>query len=162
MKLSVIVAVAENWVIGRDNALIWRLSADLKRFKSITSGHTVLMGRKTFDSLGRALPNRRNVVITRNDCLSCEGVEFVQSIDAALALLKDEDEVFIIGGGSIYKEMLNNADNLYLTVVHTEPKGDTYFPEIDDSWKEISRESYKADEKNEFDYEFVNYIRNMV
>ncbi len=160
MILSMIVAAAENNVIGRDNGLIWRLSADLKRFKALTTGHTILMGRKTFESIGRALPHRRNIVITRNLNFKAEGCEVVHSVEEALALTKDEDEVFVTGGGTIYKKLWDRADRLYLTVVHLECEGDTVIPPIDlNVWREVSREEGKADEKNEHDYTFINYER---
>lgn len=160
MVLSIIVAAAENGVIGRDNGLIWHLPADLKHFKTITTGHTILMGRRTFESIGKALPNRRNIVITRNPDYRAEGCELAGSVDEALKMTEGEEEVFITGGGPIYKETWNRADRLYLTVVHTEVEGDTKIPAVSpECWKEVSRESHKADDKNEFDYTFVNYVR---
>lgn len=160
MILSIIVAAAENNVIGRDNGLVWRLSADLKRFKALTTGHTVLMGRKTYESVGKALPNRRNIVISRNPDYKAVGCEVVRGVEEALELTKGEDEVFVTGGGTIYKELWDKADRLYLTVVHQECEGDTVIPSVDpEKWREVSREEYQADEKNEFDYTFINYER---
>lgn len=160
MVLSIIVAAAENNVIGRDNGLEWRLSGDLKHFKALTTGHTILMGRKTYESVGRALPNRRNIVISRNADYKAEGCEVVRSIEEALELTKHEDEVFITGGGTIYKELWDRADRLYLTIVHQNCVGDTVIPAVDpNKWKETSREEHKADEKNECDYTFINYER---
>lgn len=160
MVLSIIVASAENSVIGRNNALIWHISADLKHFKQLTTGHTIIMGRKTFESIGKALPNRRNIVISRNPGFKAEGCEIVESIPMALEISKSEDEVFIIGGGTIYHEMWDQADRLYLTLVHTQVEGDTFIPAIDpEFWTEIRREDGKADDKNEFDYSFVDYER---
>lgn len=160
MILSIIVAAAENLVIGRDNALIWHLSADLKYFKQLTTGHTIIMGRKTFESIGKALPNRRNIVITRNCDFQAEGCEKAASIEEALDMVCQEEEVFIIGGGSIYKEVWDRADRLYLTLVHTLAEGDTFIPSIQyDEWKLLHRSDFKADEKNEFDYSFVDYER---
>jgi len=160
MTLSIIVAIAKNNVIGKNNQLIWHLSADLKRFKSLTTGHTILMGRKTFESIGKALPNRRNIVISRSSNHDeIDGVEWADSIDKALEMSTLDEEVYIIGGASIYKTMINKADKLYLTLVDVVPKGDVFFPEVDDSWKELSREFHKADDKNEFDYLFVDYDR---
>ena len=160
MVLSIIVAAAENNVIGRDNGLVWRLSGDLKHFKALTTGHTILMGRKTYESVGRALPNRRNIVISRNADYKAEGCEVVRSIEEALELTKHEDEVFITGGGTIYKELRDRADRLYLTIVHQNCVGDTVIPAVDpNKWKETSREEHKADEKNECDYTFINYER---
>lgn len=161
MILSIIVAAAENLVIGHNNALIWHISADLKHFKQLTTGHTIIMGRKTFESIGRALPNRRNVVITRNKDYQADGCEIAESIEEALKMVVTEDEVFIIGGGSIYRESWERADRLYLTLVHTEVEGDTFIPAIDsDKWEVICRQDFKADEKNEFDYSFVDYKRH--
>ncbi|MEG0794983.1 MAG: dihydrofolate reductase [Odoribacter sp.] len=162
MELSIIVAAAENNVIGRDNGLIWHLSADLKRFKALTTGHTVLMGRKTFQSIGRALPNRRNVVISKNPDFVVEGVEVVAGISEAMELLEGEGKVFIIGGGSIYREFWNKVSRLYLTKVHTSPEGDTFIPNIDlDEWDLICQEGYEADEKNEYNYTFIDYQRKL-
>lgn len=160
MVLSIIVAAAENNVIGRDNGLVWRLSADLKRFKALTTGHTILMGRKTYESVGKALPNRRNIVISRNPDYKAAGCEVVRGVEEALELTKGEDEVFVTGGGTIYKELWDKADRLYLTVVHQECEGDTVIPPVDPGkWKEVSREAHQADEKNECDYTFINYER---
>lgn len=159
MILSIIVAVSENGVIGRDNALIWRLSNDLKRFKALTTGHSVIMGRKTYESMGKPLPNRRNIVISRDLAYRIEGAECAASIEQALDLVAVENEVFIIGGGMIYKEMWGKAQRLYLTVVHTEVEGDTFLPEVGPDWKEISRESHQSDEKNEYPFTFIDYIR---
>lgn len=160
MELSIIVAAAENNVIGRDNGLIWHLSADLKRFKALTTGYTLLMGRKTFDSIGRPLPNRRNVVISHNTSLKIPGVEVVGGLEEALEMVKDEDKVFIIGGGTIYNEFWNKADSLYLTRVYVKPQGDTFIPEINSSdWELINREDFQADEKNEYAYSFIDYRR---
>lgn len=160
MYLSIIVAVSENQVIGRDNGLIWRLSGDLKRFKALTTGHTVVMGRKTFESMGRALPNRRNIVITRNAGYRAEGIETVTTIEAALALVADEEEVFVIGGGTIYSALWDQAAKLYLTVVHTVTEGDTYLPEVEEAhWLETGRQRYPGDEKNEFAYTTIDYVR---
>ena len=158
MELAIIVAAAENHVIGRDNGLIWHLSADLKRFKALTTGHAILMGRKTFESMGRALPNRRNVVISGNPGFVAPGAEVVPDIPKALELLKGEERVFVIGGGSIYREFWDKASQLYLSEVHTSPEGDTFIPAIDpDKWELIGREDHYADEKNEFDYSFLDY-----
>lgn len=160
MILSIIVAASKNNVIGRDNALIWHLSADLKHFKQLTTAHTIVMGRKTFESMGRALPNRRNIIITRNPDFCVAGCEIADSLSKALELVKQEDEVFIIGGGMIYREAWDLADRLYLTLVHTEAEGDTLIPAIDmQQWEMIGRTDFHADEKNEFDYSFLTYQR---
>lgn len=160
MILSIIVAASENHVIGCHNTLIWHISADLKRFKQLTSGHTVIMGRKTFESIGRALPNRRNIVISRNTGLQAAGCEQAGTIEEALELVREEEEVFIIGGGTIYREMWEQADRLYFTLVHTEAAGDTYIPVIDaEKWEMVDREDFSAGEKDDFDYSFINFRR---
>lgn len=158
--ISIIVACSENNVIGKDNGLIWRLSNDLKRFKALTTGHAIVMGRKTFESIGRPLPNRRNIILSKN-LESMEGCEIMRSADVVLEFAKSTDEeLFIIGGGQVYEQFLPFADKLYLTLVHTVAEGDTFFPALNrDEWTEVVRESFKADEKNEFDYEFVDYLR---
>ena len=158
MILSIIVAAAENDVIGGNNQLLWRLPNDMKWFKSITTGNTVIMGRKTYDSMGRALPNRRNIVISRDASLCIEGCEVAGSLEQALQLTAGEEEVFIIGGGEIYKQAWNKADKLYLTRVHTEKEGDTHIPEIRPTqWIEESRESHLVDEKHPYPYSFIVY-----
>lgn len=160
MILSIIVAASENNVIGRDNSLIWHLSADLKRFKALTTGNTVVMGRKTFESIGKALPNRRNIVISRNPEFVAEGCEVVRSVESALEIAQDDPQVFVIGGGSIYRKLWDRANRLYLTQVHTDVEGDTFIPAVDVAvWREIKREFHWADEKNEFNYSFIDYQR---
>lgn len=152
--ISIIVAIASNRTIGADNKLLWHISEDLQHFKSITTGHPVIMGRKTFESLGRPLPRRQNVVITRNASYAPEGVTVVHSLEEALALFPADDEVFVIGGGEIYREAMHLADKIYLTVVEKDYEGDTHFPEIDPSeWRQISRE-YNACGKD-FPHPFV-------
>lgn len=159
MSISLIVAAAKNNAIGKDNALLWHLSADLKRFKALTTGHPVIMGRKTFESIGKPLPNRRNIVISRSLPV-IQGCEVVASVDEALALINSGEEAFIIGGASIYKALWHVAGRLYLTLVKTELEGDTFIPEIKtDEWKEIRREDFDADGKNEFGYSFIDYVR---
>lgn len=158
--ISIIVAAAENNVIGNNNALIWHISADLKHFKQLTTGHTVVMGRKTYESIGRALPNRRNIVISRNPDFHPEDCETVSSVEEALRLTDGEEEVFIIGGGTIYREMWDKAERLYITLVHTVAEGDTSIPEIDRTrWKVVSRQDFKAGEKDDYDYSFIDYRR---
>lgn len=158
MILSIIVAAAENNVIGRDNGLIWKLSADLKHFKALTTGHTIIMGRKTFESIGRPLPNRRNVIISRNPAYRAEGCEVVESIDDALKLVEDENESFIVGGGTIYKALWDRAERIYLTRVHTRAEGDTFIPELETGrWELLGQENFPADDRNEFAYSFINY-----
>jgi len=153
--ITVIAAVAENNAIGKNNDLIWSLSADLKRFKKVTTGHYILMGRNTFESIGRPLPNRTTIIITRNKSYFKEGCLIASSLEKAIELAKEEKEIFIIGGAQIYKETMakNLADRLDVTLVHEAFDADVYFPKIDAKvWKETKREAFKADEKNEFDY----------
>jgi dihydrofolate reductase len=160
MKLSIIVAASRNNVIGKDNQLIWRLSADLKRFKALTTGHTIIMGRKTFDSIGKPLPNRTSVIITRQEDYKMEGCIVVHSLEEALQTVKEDEKVFIIGGGTIYKEAIDKADELFLTLVHAEFEGDTYFPEIkNETWESVARKDCLPDEKNEYPYSFIDYKR---
>ena len=153
--IKIIVATSKNRVIGNDNKLIWRLSSDLKRFKELTSGNPVVMGRKTFESIGKPLPNRRNIIITRNENYEVDGCEVVSSLEEAFLLTNND--CFIIGGGEIYKQSMDSADKIYLTLVNCEVEGDTYFPEIDSNWKKISRKDFESDEKNEYNYSFIEY-----
>lgn len=159
--LTIIVAKSENNIIGRENQLIWHLPNDLKHFKNLTSGHPIIMGRKTFDSIGKPLPNRTNIVITRNSKWNVEGVLLANSLDKAIEKAKEFDsEIFIIGGGKIYEQAMKLADVLVVTEVHHSFEGDTKFPEIDLSiWKEVSREKFEKDEKHAFHYSFVRYER---
>lgn len=162
MKNSIIVAISDNNVIGKNNGLLWRLSADMRFFKEKTTGHHIIMGRKTFESLGnRLLPNRTSIVISRNaDYQLPEGGILATSIENAIAKVKDETEAFFIGGEQIYKSALPFVDTLYITRVHHTFDGDAFFPEIDKSqWKLVSSEHHKADEKNEYDYTFETYQR---
>ena len=158
MIISQIVAVSTNGVIGKDNDLIWRLSSDLKYFKKVTTGHHIIMGRKNYESIGRPLPNRTSVIITRNKDYQADGCVIVNSLSEALNVARDngETEACIIGGGEIYNMSLAITDKVYLTEVHEEFEGDTYYPALDKSkWKEVSRDSFKADDKNAHDYSFV-------
>lgn len=160
MIVSAVVAIAENYAIGKNNELLWYLPADLKHFKAVTSGHTVIMGRKTYDSIGKPLPNRRNVVITRKTDLLIPDVEITHSIDEALLLCSNEAEVFIIGGAEIYKSALDCTDRIYLTTVHASYEADAYFPEIDrKQWHETEIEKHLPDEKNKLAYTFSTLLR---
>ncbi len=154
------VAVAENGVIGTQNALPWRLSADLRRFKSLTLGHTVIMGRKTFESIGKGLTGRRNLVVSRNPEFRPEGAERVPSLEAALEVAGPAGEVFVIGGADVYRQAMPLATRIYLTLVHASPEGDTHFslPGAP-AWKLVSTESHGADDRNEFSFEFRVYER---
>ncbi len=158
MKLAVIAAVARNGAIGKDNALLWRLPEDLKFFKRTTLGHPVIMGRKTFESIGRPLPGRRNIVITRNTQWRHEGVDVACSLDAALALLSGADEPFVIGGGEIYAQALPRADVVVLTEVDAEFSGDTFFPQWNrEAFNELTRETHTSPDG--WAYHFVTYQR---
>lgn len=157
--VSVIVAVAENGVIGDKNTLLWHISEDLRNFKRVTSGHPVIMGRKTFDSLGRPLPNRTNVVITRQN-LEIEGCKVVHSLEEALSLFSPEEELFVIGGAQIYAEALPVADRFYLTRVHHAYEGDTSFPKWNESeWTLMESERFERGEKYENPFTIEIYER---
>ncbi|MFC2080223.1 dihydrofolate reductase [Bacteroidota bacterium] len=160
-NISIIVAIAENNAIGKDNLLLWHLSDDLKRFKKLTTGKTVIMGRNTFLSLPNgALPNRKNIVITDQAEEQFEGCEMAYSIEDALKLAGETTESFIIGGGMIYRQMLPMAGKLYLTTVHKSFDADTFFPEIDYSlWKELESEFVNSGEKNEYPHTYTLYSR---
>ncbi len=159
MILSIIVAIAKNHTIGKDNKLLWYLPNDLKHFKDVTTGHTVIMGRKTFDSVGKPLPRRRNIVVTRQ-AISIEGCEVTPSIEAAIALCKAEDEVFIVGGAEIYRQAIPLTNRIYLTIIDQDFEGDTFFPELNpDEWQETDREDFEPDEKNKYKYAFITLVR---
>ncbi|MBI1283814.1 MAG: dihydrofolate reductase [Thiobacillus sp.] len=159
-RVSVIAALARNRVIGIENRLPWRLPEDLAHFKALTLGHPILMGRKTFESLGRPLPGRTNIVITRNPGYRPEGCLVADSIPAAVALCKDADEVFFIGGAELYAQAIPLADRLYLTEVDTEAEGDAWFPDYDRSaFQEISRESHAGEKRDVLRFDFVVYER---
>lgn len=162
MTLSIICALTQNHAIGNKGGLLYYLPADLKHFKQLTTGHTILMGRKTFESLPKgALPNRRNVVVTHQPSYSAPGIEVFHSIEDALQACKDDDEVFAIGGESIYNATLPLAQRLCLTHIEATPsEADTFFPSFDKvQWVEEWREHHEPDEKNKLSYDFVNYIR---
>jgi dihydrofolate reductase len=162
MRISLIAAMAENGIIGRGGQLPWRLSADLKRFKRLTTGHTVIMGRKTWESIGRPLPDRRMVVITRQSGYQADGVTIVGSLDEALAVAQsaNEDDAFIIGGAEVYRLALPKADRLYITLVLADVAGDTKFPEVDwETWARIDTETVDADADNEYPHLFYVFER---
>lgn len=158
---TIVVAMGEKNEIGADNKLLWHLPKDLKHFKDLTSGHPVIMGRKTYESIGKALPNRTNIVISRKKDWFQEGILIVGSIKEALKFAKKiNEEVFIIGGGNIYEQTMEKADKLEVTLVKTELKADTYFPKIDPKvWKKTNEIFHEKDEKNEFDFYFQTYER---
>lgn len=156
--ITLIAAASENDVIGNDNKLIWHLSDDLKHFKDLTKGHCVIMGRKTFESMPKALPNRTNIVITRKHDYTAKNAIVVHSIHEALEKANNDKQPFIIGGGEIYSQSILLADRIELTRVHTEVNGDAYFPKIDlKIWNEVSREEKFKNEKNEFNFTFIRY-----
>lgn len=155
MKISMIAAMAQDRVIGKDNAMPWHLPADFAWFKQSTLGKPIVMGRKTFESIGRPLPGRHNIVISRNPDYSAEGVTVVADIAAAKVAAGDVEELMIIGGGSIYAACLSEADRLYLTFIDLSVEGDTRFPEWGNDWQEVHSESYQADDKNAHDMRFV-------
>jgi dihydrofolate reductase len=161
MKIGLVAALSRNQVIGRDNALPWHLPADLKRFKAITLGKPIIMGRKTYDSIGRPLPGRQNIVISRNPDFTADGVTVVENIDAAIEAAREAPEVMVIGGATIYYQFLPRADRLYLTVVHTQiDDGDAFFPAYNRrEWRLTREETHPADEQNPHPYSFMTWQR---
>ena len=162
MTISAIVAISKNRAIGKDNQIPWYLPADLKYFKKKTSGHHLLMGRKSFLSIGRPLPNRINMVLTRDPFFVASGITTVHSIEEGIQLAKEagEEELFIIGGGEIYRQCLPLTEKIYLTEVDVEVDGDTFFPELpEDEWALMSQDPQSPDEKNKFSYNFKVYRR---
>ena len=159
--ISAIVAMAENRVIGAQNRLPWHLPADLAHFKSITTGHPILMGRKTYESIGKPLPNRTNIILTRDPHYRADGCLVVSSIDDALAqATSNQQEIFIIGGAEIYQQLLPRIQRLYITLVHEIFDGDVFFPELNmNEWKEVAHEAHTADEKNVYPFSFLVYER---
>jgi dihydrofolate reductase len=158
--ITIIAAIAANNALGKDNKLIWYLPADLKRFKKVTSNHHIIMGRKTYESLGKPLPNRVNIIITRNPNYAAKGCIVVHSLSEAIKAAENDPSPYILGGAEIYEQAMNVADKLDLTFVHHEFDADAFFPEIDlNVWEESSREDFKADAKNKYDYSFVTYTK---
>ncbi len=155
--IKLIVAASKNGIIGDSNKLIWNLPSDLKRFKELTTGHPIVMGRKTYQSIGRPLPNRRNIIITRDNTFEVEGCEVVNSIEEALLLTNND--CFIIGGGEIYKQTIPIAEQIYMTIIEEEFHGDTEFPELNRSWYISKKEDFSKDEKNPYNYSFIFYER---
>ena len=156
-NITIIVAVAANNVIGKNNDLIWHISEDLKRFKSLTSGHAIIMGRKTFESLPKALPNRTNIVVTRNRSYRAEGALVCYSMEKALQLAVNDQQPFIIGGGEIYRNALSFANTIELTRVHRDFEGDTFFPEIDSKYWELVWEEPQTKALDNIPYSFITY-----
>lgn len=162
MLLSLIVAAAQNGVIGRDNQLIWHLPDDLKQFKRLTTGHPILMGRKTFESIGKPLPNRTSIVITRNQHWQFEGVIVVNTVEEAIEAARQTgtEEAFVIGGAEIYQMMLPATDKIYLTEVKADFEGDAFFriPDLNE-WREVQRTAHTTDEKHAVAFDFVELVR---
>ena len=160
MKISMVVAMDTNGVIGRDNELPWHLPADLQHFKRTTMGKPILMGRKTHESIGRPLPGRTNIVITRGSGYRAEGCVVVNSIDAALEAAGEQDEIMVIGGAEFYRQVLPRTDTIYLTRIHEAFDGDTCFPELNVAdWREVERSDHASDSKNPHDYSFIRLDR---
>lgn len=160
MTLTLIAAAAENNALGKDNDLVWHLPDDFKRFKQITSGHYIIMGRKTFESFPKPLPNRTHVIITRQKDYKAEGCIVVNSLDDAIAACPKGEEIFVIGGGEIYKQSIDRADKIELTRVHTTVDADAFFPSIDNSkFKLVDEEYHPKDEKHKFDYTYKTYLK---
>ena len=161
--LSIIAAIANNNVIGKDNGLIWHLPEDLKRFKKLTTGHTIIMGRKTFESLGRVLPNRKHIVLCKSGKLQIqnENVEIVTDIEQLKPYIKSKEENFVIGGASIYQLLMPYANKMYITKIHHSFEGDTFFPKIDEAqWTIIAKEKGIKNEENPYEYDYIDYVRN--
>ncbi len=160
--LSIIVAIANQNVIGKDNQLIWHLPEDLKRFKKLTTGHTIIMGRKTFESLGRVLPNRKHIVLCNDKKLEIadENVEILNDVSKLEPYIHSEEEHFVIGGATIYQLLMPQVSKMYITKIHQDFEGDVYFPQIEEEkWQIVSKEQGVKDEKNPYDYEYITYVR---
>ncbi len=158
--ISMIVAMAENRAIGKNNDLLWHLPDDFKHFKKVTMGKPILMGRKTYESIGKPLSGRENIVVTRDETFFAEGITLVNSIPSALEASEQYDEVIVIGGASFYKQMLPQTERLYVTVVHETFDADAFFPEIDvASWGVIDKSEHEADERHAYRFSFISYQR---
>lgn len=160
-SLSIITAMDQNRLIGRDNALPWHLPADLAFFKKTTLGKPILMGRKTYESIGRPLPGRQNIIISRDPNYRIDGCDTATGIEQALEMIKNQPEAMLIGGSSLYQQTIDLADKLYITFIHSQFEGDAWFPEIpSQNWVESAREDHSADDKNAYNYSFVTYLRS--
>lgn len=158
-QISIIVAMAKHRVIGKDKDMPWHLPADLKHFRVKTEGKPIIMGRKTYESIGRPLPKRHNIIVSRNADYEAEGCDVVDSLEAAVKIAGDVEELFIIGGGFLYEQTIDQADRLYLTFIDVEVDGDTFFPPYEQlSLTQVAHEKHLKDEKNPYDYEFVEYV----
>ena len=160
MLISIVVAVAENGVIGRENTLPWRLPDDLRRFKELTLGKPIVMGRRTYESIGRPLPGRTNIVVSRQRDLQIEGCVVVDSMDGAIAAARDASEIMLVGGAQLYREVMPRVDRIYLTRVHAHIEGDVFFPALDSKlWQETNIATHAADERHAYSFTFVNLER---
>lgn len=161
--ISLIVAMSENNVIGRDGDMPWHISDDLKRFKRLTMGHHMIMGRKTYDAIGRLLPGRTTIILTKQSDLKVSSALIANDFDQAVELAGDDSEIFVVGGGEVYRIALPKAETLYVTRIHTTIDGDTTFPNVDwDAWQLIDSDPHPAGGKNEFDFTFETYQRHLV
>ena len=161
MIISLIVAMDRNGVIGKDGTIPWHLSSDLQHFRKITMGKPIVMGRKTHESIGRPLPGRENIVVTRDGDFHAPGCTVLHAVEDVFNYCGGTDEIMIMGGADLYKQALDKAGRIYLTEVHTKLDGDTFFPKYDrESWEEVERYDFRADEKNEYDYSFVILEKN--
>ncbi|MGA7595448.1 MAG: dihydrofolate reductase [Gallionella sp.] len=159
-RVSLIVAMAKNRVIGIDNTLPWHLPADLKHFRALTMGHHIVMGRKTYESIGKPLPGRTSVVVTRNPEYAVPGVIVVNSLQAAISVCANDTEIFVIGGAELYRQAIAHADRIYLTEIAADIRGDAYFPELNPGeWLEVVREAHNQAEPQPLDFHFVTYLR---
>ncbi len=159
-KISLVVAMSDNGMIGQNNQLLWHLPNDLKHFKALTLNKPIIMGRKTYESIGKPLPNRQNIILTKARYLQVPGCEIVHSVNDALDVTNDAPEIMVIGGGEIYRLFMPLVSTMHITYVHTTIEGDVSFPEFDLSqWKEVSRENFTKDEKHLYDYSFVTLTR---
>lgn len=162
MNISIIAALSENFVIGDNNQLIWHLPNDLRHFKQLTNGKTIIVGRKTYESIGKALAKRQNIIVTRNKDFTAPNCEISHSLNEALTIANNIDEIMIIGGAQIYEQALSIATKMYLTIVHQHFEGDTRFPQWDtQQWQQIECIRHAADEKNAYDYSFLTYERQL-
>ncbi len=160
MTISLIVAASENGIIGRDGDMPWHLSADLKRFKRLTMNHHMIMGRKTYQAIGRLLPGRTTIIVTRQQDLQVDGALIANSLTQAFEIAKNDDQIFVVGGGEIYRQALPYADKIFLTRVHTTLDGDTSFPKIDwQAWQLVHSETHASDDRNDFPVTFEDYQR---
>ena len=160
MIISIIAAMANQRVIGINNSLPWHLPADMKWFRNCTMGKPIIMGRATFESIGKPLPGRKNIIVTRNQAYHVDGASVVHSLAQAIEVVRDEEEAMVIGGANIYSQAFDFADRLYLTEIHSDFEGDSWFPEFDsEAWLTLSREDHQADDQNHYDYSFLSLQR---